>query len=242
MIKFVLPIVLIVLVIAGVLGSRFLPRKEISSPQEPVSDLVKSLDKAASDEGVAKSDNAFVELEKLVRQVLVALEVRVTKVEESVQDLTGRVDKLEENSPGIGGSGATPAPTPAPTTAAATSKQSTDYIPMGPGTTSISTDWTIVDYPEVEIDPANFSGYTNMYLEVTFKLLHGNGTGYVRLFNKTDGTAVTNSDVSTSSSSYTSVVSGGFKLVSGKKTYRLQLKSLSGYEVSVQFARIRVDY
>lgn len=156
------------------------------------------------------------------------LNTQIKSLEDSVADLKNEIASLKSSS--------------STTQTAATTKQAPVYIPLGSSDSSSTTDWTTVVTPQVEIDPADYPGYTKMYLEATVRVFQGNGSGYVRLFNNTDGLAILSSEISTTSGSYNTVVSGSFNLNSGKKQYRLQLKSLTGYEVSVQFARIKVVF
>ena len=81
-----------------------------------------------------------------------------------------------------------------------------------------------------------------MVLEVNFRIFQGNGTGEVRLFNKTDGTGVTNSSLSTTSQDYSTKTSSGFTLAGGSKTYTVQVKSSTGYSVDLQWSRIKVEF
>lgn len=117
------------------------------------------------------------------------------------------------------------------------------YIPIGyGGSSSSSTDFATVTGHEVTINPSDYPGYKQMVLEATFRIFQGNGTGEVRLLNKTDGTAVLSSIISTTSQDYALKVSSGFTLTSGSKTYTVQAKSSTGYSVDLQLTRIRVDY
>lgn len=134
-------------------------------------------------------------------------------------------------------------PTTAPTTATSTSSgPKVSYVPIGyTGSGTYSSDFGTVSGYETAIDPGNYPGYKKMVLEVNFRIFQ-NGTAEVRLFNKTDGVAITNSDISTTSQSYTTVTSSGFTLASGSKTYTIQVKSSTGYAVELQWARLRVDF
>lgn len=117
------------------------------------------------------------------------------------------------------------------------------YIPIGyGGSGSSSTDFGTVSGHEVTIDPASYSGYKQMVFETSFRIFQGNGTGEVRLFNKTDGTAILGSVVSTTSQDYSSKTSSGFTLPGGSKTYTVQTKSSTGYSVDLQLTRVRVDF
>jgi hypothetical protein len=154
-------------------------------------------------------------------------DTKITKLENTITDLIARIKQLESQ----------PLPTPAPS-----STRSPIYIPLGPGTSVSSVDWSTASVPIITLNPADYPGYTNMQLEVTFQIFQANGTAYARLAVPADGTAVLSSQVSTTSSDYTTVTSSGFQLGSGQKTYKLQLKSTTGFSTNVQFARIKVNF
>ena len=117
------------------------------------------------------------------------------------------------------------------------------YIPIGyGGSGTSSTDFGTVSGHEVSINPSDYPGYKQMVFEASFRIFQGNGKGEVRLFNKTDGTAVLSSVVSTTSQDYSSKTSSGFTLPGGSKTYTVQAKSSTGYAVDLQLTRVRVDY
>ena len=165
-------------------------------------------------------------------------EGKIQNLEAIVSELSKRISALEQSpSPIV----QLPTSTTSTTTTTSTAKYPL-YIPIGTGGGSSAFDWTTINTSEVEIDPADYSGYTNMYLEVELKSYQGNGRAYARLINYTDSTGLAASEVSTTSENYTTVVSSGFKLGSGKKKYRLQLKTLTGYEASTQSVRIKVVF
>lgn len=118
------------------------------------------------------------------------------------------------------------------------------YLPIGVSGASTSlTDFeTVTAGQEIYLDPADFPGYKNMRLQAYIKVLSGNGKTLARLYNPTDGLAILDSEISTTNENFTLVESGTFRLPSGKKLYKIQLKSLTGYEASVQLARIKVEF
>ncbi len=137
---------------------------------------------------------------------------------------------------------------PLSTTALASSTTSytgpkTIYIPVGyGGSGTFTSDFGTVAGQEVTIDTGNYPGYKQMVFEASFRIYQGNGTAFVRLLNKTDGTAVLKSDLSTTSQDYLTKTSSGFTLAGGSKTYDVQVKSTTGYSVDLQLTRIRVDF
>lgn len=118
------------------------------------------------------------------------------------------------------------------------------YIPLGSGTLTPdhANNWYTVNVPQAAIDPADYPGYSAMQLEITMRAFQGNGLASARLFNSNESTAILNSEVSTAMENFTLLTSGGFRLPVGKKTYRIQIKSATGYEVDFQDARIRVNF
>ena len=130
---------------------------------------------------------------------------------------------------------------PATTTQATANKSPVVYIPLGSEGQGGNTDWYTLTNYEIQLNPADYPGYTNMQLEVSFRLAQDSGTGYSRLFNATDNADVGIS-VQTTSSSPQWYQSYFFKPASGTKTYRLQIKSVTGTQIYVQSARIRVNF
>lgn len=115
------------------------------------------------------------------------------------------------------------------------------YIPLGSGGSTDDKNWFGLDGYEISLNPADYPGYTNMYLEVTLKLVEKVGTSYARLYSISDNKAIS-SEVSTTSEKNTLLTSLGFKLPDGSKTYRLQVKSSEGYQVLLQNSRIKVTF
>lgn len=117
------------------------------------------------------------------------------------------------------------------------------YIPIGySGSGTSSNDFGNIAGQEITLDSDDYPGYKQAVFEASFRIFQGNGTGELRLFNKTDGTAILNSDLSTTSENYSTKTSATFKLADGSKTYVVQAKSSTGYSVDLQLTRIRVDF
>lgn len=122
-----------------------------------------------------------------------------------------------------------------------TPSKSPSYIPLGSGGTAGDKGWYSVPGYEVLIDPADYPGYSGMQLEVNFRLAEKSGIGYARLYNQTDNLSV-GGELSSGSDSFTLQSTSSFKLPSGKKIYRLQVKNTEGVNLEVQNARIKVNY
>lgn len=153
------------------------------------------------------------------------VESRLKALEAANLELKSRVAALEK-----------PAPTPTP----ATSK-SPLYIPLGGATEANDLNWLTMDTYTIILDPAEYPGVSSVILEINMKLNQASGTGYARLYNATDSKAVS-SEASTTSDKYSVISSSGFTLSSGKKTYKLQLKSATGTIISVQNARLKINF
>lgn len=115
------------------------------------------------------------------------------------------------------------------------------YIPLGSGGSTDDKNWFGLDGYEVSLNPADYPGYSNMYLEVTLRLVEKVGTSYARLYSMTDNKAIS-SELSSTQEKNTLLTSSGFKLPDGSKTYRLQVKSSEGYQVLLQNSRIKVTF
>lgn len=153
-----------------------------------------------------------------------SLEGRLTVVESSVTELKARVSALEKS------------------TSSTSVSKAPLYIPMGAsGGPWLYADWTSLNEYQVSINPDDYSGYSSMQLEVNFRLVGAPGTGYVRLYNVTDKSAVV-SEISTTNTSFGVVTSSGFKLTSGQKLYTVQVKSTNSQDLYIQSARIKANF
>lgn len=162
-------------------------------------------------------------------------------LEASLSAVNKRIDNLGKIQQTLPVSSLVPTTAPVTTTSTSTGPK-VSYVPIGyTGSGTYSSDFGTVSGYETAIDPGNYPGYKKMVLEANFRIFQ-NGTAEVRLFNKTDGVAILNSNLSTASQSYTTLSSGGFTLAGGSKTYTIQVKSSTGYSVDLQWARLRVDF
>lgn len=163
-------------------------------------------------------------------------------LESSISAVNKRIDELPKVSQTTPVTNQTQSSSTQTTTTSSTGPK-VAYIPVGnTGSGNSSTDFSSVSGHEVTIDTGSYPGYKQMVLEANFRMFQGNGTGEVRFYNKTDGTAVTNSTLSTTSQDYATKTSSGFSIASGSKTYTVQVKSSTGYSVDLQWSRIRVDF
>lgn len=114
------------------------------------------------------------------------------------------------------------------------------YIPLGGGGSTTSQDWADVANAEVWLDMADYANVDKIYFEGFIKVKHGVGKVYARLYDVTHRIGVQGSDIETSSENYTLVESGLLSLWRGKNLYRVQIKSLTGYEAFFDSGRIKI--
>lgn len=217
-----------VVISVGVYLRMSMPTKDNPASAAVVSDPLTTSQQPLTD--VAKYD--------FIRASLIqALEASMAAVNKRIDDLA---KKQTTNTTGVTALTTTTVPvTPAAST---TSAIKTLYIPLGYGGSSTrTTDFESIGATEIAINPSNYPGYKQMVFEANMRIFQGNGKGEARIFNKTDGTAILNSLVSTTSQDYSTQTSGGFTLP-GNKTYVVQLKSSTGYAVDLQLTRLRIDF
>jgi hypothetical protein len=139
--------------------------------------------------------------------------------------------------------------TPAPTTAQkqaittnSTAKQTT-YVSLGSGST-VNSDWETLDDSAVVMDLKNdYSSSATVSWEASLKVANGNGTAYARLYDATHNIAVDGSEFSVAeSSSFIQRTSKNLPFWNGRNTYKVQIKSLNGYEVTVSGGRLKIQY
>lgn len=233
-----LPFILIpILIFGGLLFWRYSSSKQsLTTPQQteeqnqaPI-EVPKTLPEATLEDKVKALEEAVSSIVKKINSPAPSVsngsDSRLTNVEGTITELKARVSSLEKNSP-------------APPS---TGSKYPLYIPLGSsGGPWGNQDWNTVNEYEASINPDNYSGYSGMQLEVNFRLIEAAGTGYARLFNVSDNASVA-SEVSTTSTAYGLHTSSTFKLPSGTKTYRLQVKTSQGKDLYVQSARIKVSF
>ncbi len=234
-----LPFILIPILIIGGLGWwRYNAAKQsLTTSQTEVQDLrapievPKTLPNASVEDRVKSLEDSVA---KLINQVnsfkssgssTTSSDTRLFSAEGGITELKARVSSLEKTSP-------------APATAGSKAPL---YIPLGAASGPWgSQDWNTINDYEALINSDSYSGYSNMQLEVIFRLTEAAGTGSVRLFNATDNSSY--SQVDTTSTSFGLKTSGNFNLPSGTKTYKLQVKSTQGKDLFIQSVRIKISF
>ncbi len=131
---------------------------------------------------------------------------------------------------------------PAPSASTSGSNLKLQYIPLGINSETTDRNGIALDTYEISLDPADFPNYSNIQLEVVMKMSEAIGELSVSLYNFTDNVGINNSGITTHATNYGSYTSSGFRLASGRKTYRLWSKSSEGYLSYIQSARLKVNY
>lgn len=234
-----LPVALIIVIVSsGFIYFRFfstnqnpdnLTSSTVTESEGPV-EVPKTSPGATTEDRVKILEDAVVEIVKKINDLTDpktedSSTNRLNSIEASITDLKTRISALE--SP-----------------AASTQTQASNpplYIPLGSGGVNSDSNWSSIPTFEITLDPQDYAGYSNMQLEINFRLPSLVGTGYARLYNATDSTA-TSSELSTTSGTYVWATTASFKLASGKKTYKLQTKSSASKDVEIQSARIKVNF
>jgi len=114
------------------------------------------------------------------------------------------------------------------------------YIPLGGGGSTTSRDWADVGNPEVYLDISDYPNLDRAYFEGFVRVKHGNGRAFARLYDVTHGIGVQGGEIYTDNEDFTLAESGSLSFWQGKNLYRVQVKSLNGYEVFYDSGRIKL--
>ncbi len=244
MIKILLPVVLVIALLFGFGYWKFIGQGSAGNLEQPILGGItpsKTTNPGALETRVTALENSLATLigqfndfknsnpannNTSSQPVIVNGESRLKAVETAIADLKTRVADLEKK-------------TSSQTTSTTTTK-SVVYIPLGSGGNAGNTDWYSLSNYQITLNPSDYPGYTNMQLEVNFRLTSSGGTAYARLYNSSDGTGL--QQVTTTSTSLNTQTSYYFNLARGSKTYTLQVKSDQGSNLEVQSARIKVNF
>lgn len=124
--------------------------------------------------------------------------------------------------------------------AQATSQPQVIYVPLGGGGSTTNRDWADVGNAEVYLSLDDYPNVDKVYFEGFIKVKHGNGKAFARLYDVTHKIGVQGGEISTTSENYELVESDSLGLWQGKNLYRVQIKSLNGYETSFDSGRIKI--
>lgn len=244
MLKF-LPLVIVICIITAASGYFvFFASKPKPSPPvvQPAIDQLKQttqLTASSEAEKIKLLTAAILELKSQLDEVKQANKAPAVAFNDTTEEITSLEDRVVNLQTQVTQLAA--ASTTGTTTSTSSTKSPVVYIPLGVGGQSIDLNWlTLVNYG-VQINPADYPGYSSMQLEVNFNLEQASGTGYARLFNVTDSSDAGIS-VQTTITTPQWYQSYFFKPATGSKTYALQVKSATGTQIYVQSARIRVNF
>jgi hypothetical protein len=114
------------------------------------------------------------------------------------------------------------------------------YIPLGGGGSSSSRDWADIGNAEVYLDLKDYPTLTEARFEGFLGVKNGNGKSFARLYDVTHSIGVQGSEIESTSEKFTMVISGTLSLWQGKNLYRVQVKSLNGYDANFDSGRIKL--
>lgn len=104
-----------------------------------------------------------------------------------------------------------------------------------------STTWWNVPGMEVTFNIDDYPNYT-AYWEALLRIKDGAGEAWARIYDLDANTPVVGSEIKTSSNTLVRISSGQLKFWSGKRNYRVQLKSLLDPEAVVEDAKIKINW
>lgn len=205
----------------------------------PITSPLDSSSSASLADRVDSLEEAVTLLDKKVSQISGTPQVLPSP---GTTDLSSRVSILETEVNDLKGNSTTNSGTPtSSTTSSSNTKTGPTYIPLGSSDPIGTTNWTNLDSITANINPADYPGFTSMQLVISLRLNAG-GTAYAQLINTANQSAVSNSLVSTTSTNFVLLTSGGFTLPSGNNQYEVQAKDSSGDTMFIQNARIKVNF
>jgi len=126
------------------------------------------------------------------------------------------------------------------TTTTKTSQPQVIYIPLGGGGSTTSTDWANVGNAEVYFDLNDYPNLSEARFEGFIKVKNGNGKAFARLYDVTHTIGVQGSNIETANENFTMVSSDPLAIWRGKNLYRIQVKSLNGYDAYIDSGRIKL--
>lgn len=113
------------------------------------------------------------------------------------------------------------------------------FVPLGSGKTK-AYEWEDIAGMSATIDSRNYTGIKSVSFEISLRIPTANGTVYARLFNKTDGHPVWNSDVSSEGPTALLKTANNITLDSGEKAYQVQMRNSLQYESIADSARMKI--
>lgn len=126
------------------------------------------------------------------------------------------------------------------TTVFAPKTRSASYVPIPGSGNTLETSWTDIEGTDLYLSKSDYPGIIEVYFEANMKLMNGNGKGFLRIYDVTNGRAVDGSEIETSSQTSEFVSSGQISLWEGYNQYRVQAKSLTADTTYFESGRIKI--
>jgi len=142
-------------------------------------------------------------------------------------------------SPDEGGPTPTPLSVSSPQIYTKKSTQVT-YIPVPGNGSQLSYDWYTLTTTDFYFDTNDFPGLRAIYFEANIRLLNGNGTVFVRLFDTTHNFIVQNSQIQTNNQISTAVISPPLTFHPGRSLVKVQVKSLTADTAIFDSGRLKL--
>ena len=118
--------------------------------------------------------------------------------------------------------------------------KNTTFVPIPGSGNTLNTSWTEITGTDFYLSKADYPGLTGVYFEANFKLLNGNGTANLRLFDKTHSIAPAGGEISTSSQSSVFATSNQVYLWEGNNHYAIQARSSTSDTTVFESGRLKV--
>jgi hypothetical protein len=114
------------------------------------------------------------------------------------------------------------------------------YVPIPGSGSTRETNWTSLAGTDFYLTKSDYKGLIGVYFEANIKLINGNGTANVRLYDATHSVAVSGSELSTSNQTSTFVTVGPIPLWEGYNNYQIQAKSLTADTTVFESGRLKI--
>lgn len=111
-----------------------------------------------------------------------------------------------------------------------------------PGGTASGTNWTKIGNSEFWFDSSLYGTLVSATWQGWLEVQDGNGVGSVRLYDVTNKRAVDGSEVQINSSTKSSFYSKNLSIWRGQNQYWLEVKSSTGYPVTVTGAQLKIVF
>lgn len=126
------------------------------------------------------------------------------------------------------------------TSSASSTVKSISYLRLLDGTATGGS-WTAILGSEFWLDQTLYGTYTEIAWEGWLSIRDGNGIAYARLYDITNNRAVDMSEMSISGRERASFFSKVLAIWRGQNQYRIEVKSSTGYPVTISEARLKIS-